>query len=788
MANAISPILQALQENLNRAKSPPPDSQFRLDINTMGFGADVVIQLFEQALFQEYLTLKGEISIVPQLEGDKLVVSGMAAEALYDVENMGLVCTFGVSNDSTLTLNVKMTPPAVSKWTFATSFYELEHTFFENLSYTSPIFILSTYDYYDSGLNINVKTGASLHIQPIRFDGSLTPALSLINSALAQPLPPLHGSLREDSNSRQLDLRMSFPDIRLEVAEIFPIVMSHPMLVLSNRHSVVPEHTITTISVQSDVQVDRVTLPLAIQLPSPSSRWQLGLIPGQSIPLSSIPDFLGSITGADLLSTLPNRIIAIQGFYINVFSVAFDLNSKQFWSLDLGISSKDTLGTGSSPTLWSIIPELLEIKDVSFRLQVNRVIQQDGTLRTDVTGTIAGTFEIASSFNVLAQISLPIGSALWTLQTSPNLKLSLSQLSKYVGAVNLASLLPGDLGTIGDFTLVKSLLSIDPAVPTLNEFSFTLFSTNDWTIISERLVIKNIIIDLKINKPLSSREVTGYVGGTISIGTVDVEVEVSRYTALEDWIMTVKSATIPLPSLQDIASLANADLTAYLPKSLVSASFLIRDLDIELDLSNRTITRISFILLAEIDWKYYLASENSGEYITFSEVSVAIVKSPTELTGAIVAILQVAGVTLEMIAEYINRDWEFQGSTGPGQKIHIGTLIDDLATKFGTNKILPSAIANLTIENLATSFNTGQKGFTFTGEAKFPIETTQVDIVVAIDTYARTFGGQIAIIATAKAVRTHSVRHPQWHLVNNQTDPVFCGFDSSTKTSIAQSC
>jgi hypothetical protein len=43
-------------------------------------------------------------------------------------------------------------------------------------------------------------------------------------------------------------------------------------------------------------------------------------------------------------------------------------------------------------------------------------------------------------------------------------------------------------------------------------------------------------------------------------------------------------------------------------------------------------------------------------------------------------------------------------------------------------------------------------------------------------------------IATAKTVRTHSVRHPQWHLVNNQTDPVFCGFDSSTKTSIAQSC
>ena len=45
-----------------------------------------------------------------------------------------------------------------------------------------------------------------------------------------------------------------------------------------------------------------------------------------------------------------------------------------------------------------------------------------------------------------------------------------------------------------------------------------------------------------------------------------------------------------------------------------------------------------------------------------------------------------------------------------------------------------------------------------------------------------------ACIATAKAIRTHSAKHSQWHLVNNQTAPVVCGFDSSTKTNIAQSC
>ena len=47
---------------------------------------------------------------------------------------------------------------------------------------------------------------------------------------------------------------------------------------------------------------------------------------------------------------------------------------------------------------------------------------------------------------------------------------------------------------------------------------------------------------------------------------------------------------------------------------------------------------------------------------------------------------------------------------------------------------------------------------------------------------------KLTSIATAKALKTQNARHPQWHLVNNRTDPVFCGFDFLTKTSIFQSC
>ena len=43
-------------------------------------------------------------------------------------------------------------------------------------------------------------------------------------------------------------------------------------------------------------------------------------------------------------------------------------------------------------------------------------------------------------------------------------------------------------------------------------------------------------------------------------------------------------------------------------------------------------------------------------------------------------------------------------------------------------------------------------------------------------------------IAIAKAVRTRNVRYAQWHLVNNRSGLVFCGFDFLTKTNISQSC
>ncbi|WP_367267609.1 DUF6603 domain-containing protein [Okeania sp. SIO2C9] len=96
--------------------------------------------------------------------------------------------------------------------------------------------------------------------------------------------------------------------------------------------------------------------------------------------------------------------------------------------------------------------------------------------------------------------------------------------------------------------------------------------------------------------------------------------------------------------------------------------------------------------------------------------------------------------------------WQFEGSTGTGQDIPIGKLIEDLAGKFDVAQEFPSALEGLVIENLKTSFNTKTKNFTFTCESKFPIEGKEVDITVNINiiqqqdgSYDKHFDGHITI-------------------------------------------
>jgi len=123
-------------------------------------------------------------------------------------------------------------------------------------------------------------------------------------------------------------------------------------------------------------------------------------------------------------------------------------------------------------------------------------------------------------------------------------------------------------------------------------------------------------------------------------------------------------------------------------------------------------------------------------------------------TGEINALFKIAGCDITLRASHLvpGEGWQFAGSTGTGQAIPIGTLIEEIAAKFGVDQNLPTAIQSLTLENIGVSFNTKTKDFTFTCESKLEVESKQVDITVNInlthkqdDSYHKEFDGHITV-------------------------------------------
>jgi hypothetical protein len=150
------------------------------------------------------------------------------------------------------------------------------------------------------------------------------------------------------------------------------------------------------------------------------------------------------------------------------------------------------------------------------------------------------------------------------------------------------------------------------------------------------------------------------------------------------------------------------------------------------------------------DWEIKLTNSPDGKMV-LSRLLMSMSHIPEQTDYDILALLKIANVDIQLAATY-QAGWQFRGSTGYGQEIRIGNLIEDIAKKFGVNGEIPTSIAELIIQNLGVSFNTNTKEFLFTCNAKFPVDGKEVDITLTIDivrqsdgSYNKTFGGYITL-------------------------------------------
>ncbi len=164
----------------------------------------------------------------------------------------------------------------------------------------------------------------------------------------------------------------------------------------------------------------------------------------------------------------------------------------------------------------------------------------------------------------------------------------------------------------------------------------------------------------------------------------------------------------------------------------------------------------------DLDGSWYIGLIDSV-FLEIRDLSFSMSKlAGSSITGSLAGTVTISGINVSISASHPDADggWIFDGSTGSGQEIPIGTLIEDVVNLFG-DVSLPPAITDLTIENLHVLFNTNTSDFTFTCEGMLPLGDEAVTIVVTIDlqyeaitnTYTKTFGGTITIGSRQFALR-----------------------------------
>lgn len=291
-----------------------------------------------------------------------------------------------------------------------------------------------------------------------------------------------------------------------------------------------------------------------------------------------------------------------------------------------------------------------------------------------------------------------------------------------------------NIGNLLQFTELKVV--IDPKGESLvRHVAMEVQTEAEWTIVRDLFELQAIDLHFRVDTSLTPK-VTGSVAALMAIGEYGT-LETTIFFGQKALGAALREGDGPL-NIREVYEHFTRTTNDHLPDLVVDDFVLFAQLpsDTQPATYNGEIELTGEWVLLEDEPK-----------ISLQEVGF-ILEHPDAETIRFTALAQftIEGAVIGLRAEYrgTTEGWFFSGNTGPDQEIPIGELVETLSERFGQLH-LPKPIENLTIENLGLEVATGKKEFVFRGEARFPIESTMVDIKVSIDTAQRRFGGEISV-------------------------------------------
>ncbi|WP_437334374.1 DUF6603 domain-containing protein [Sorangium sp. So ce394] len=399
--------------------------------------------------------------------------------------------------------------------------------------------------------------------------------------------------------------------------------------------------------IQGDVSPPSGAKGLSVALSTATSGYELGPVDGQSWSFDDLAWLLPS--GLNLLAAFP-AIIGTTGLGLRSFGLSLWPSAPLLSNVTLDVA--DT--SDPSKALWTAAGGKIALTDVVVSLGLDYTQAGQGVaLGLSGSGYVQGNF-VLGSLTLEAEIPFPLDQGVWSLTAQPNIALpDLGDIAHLLSGGSMDSLLPAGLSKVGGFTFRYLRVAVAAQGFALQEFTFALSSTSPWPLLpSNGLTLSSLQIQFTID---AQNGVLGTVGGMFAIGEAgQVLVEFGRSASTAPWRLDVISPVIALPSIGEMATLANgADLGSYIRASgLDRLHFLIQNLNLGLTVSPTALTNLGMtIALASaadpltptLDW------EVIPGVLTLTEFSVGfqLAWSPS-LTAVVQGAFTANGLTFEV--------------------------------------------------------------------------------------------------------------------------------------------
>ena len=300
-------------------------------------------------------------------------------------------------------------------------------------------------------------------------------------------------------------------------------------------------------------------------------------------------------SGMSLLTSIP--LISTDNIGLRSFSLYLYRDAPEMSVVALDVADI----TSPDKPLWSALGGKVQLTDVVVTL--NLTYTDQGALALTGDGSVQGNF-LLNTIALSVEIPSP-PTGVWALTAYPNLSLNvLDDIGWLLGydAQQFNDLLPAQLATLGGFELSYLRIAVNAGTFSLAEFTFAITTTQPWTLIPGVLELKGLQIRLSVD---GTPSVTGMVIGAVGLqDSGDILVSFGRSTPNQPWQLDAVSAAVALPSLGDLAQLAQGQDLASLVKAggLDQLHFVMTDLNFGMTISPTALTRLGLTLqLANAD-------------------------------------------------------------------------------------------------------------------------------------------------------------------------------------------